>query len=190
MPMNKAAVRQLAKQRRSLFYATQNRRKEDRYFLEEVPRLWKAYDSIFFYYSFGTEVSTDKLIELAFREGKHVFLPRIGSDRIMQFHQIMPNTKLIHHVFGMDEPPKETPVREADQSTMILVPGLIFNRKGHRLGYGGGYYDVYLREHPDAFSVGLCYSVQMDENLPVEEHDQCVRMIVNGQETIEITKQE
>ena len=81
-------------------------------------------------------------------------------------------------------------VYEADEQTLILVPGLAFDRTGHRLGYGGGYYDSYLKEHPEAKSVGICYSVQMSEEIPLEEHDQLVGLIMNGQETIEISIQE
>ena len=48
----------------------------------------------------------------------------------------------------------------------------------------------YLKEHPEAKSVGICYSVQMSEEIPLEEHDQLVGLIMNGQETIEISIQE
>lgn len=188
--MNKKELRRAAKRRRNAFFLTAGRRKEDRYFLREIPMLWKSYEKVFFYFSFGTEVATDQLIRLAFQEGKKVFLPRIGADRTMRFHRILPDTRLVSHVFGMQEPPEDAPVYEADEQTLILVPGLAFDRTGHRLGYGGGYYDSYLKEHPEAKSVGICYSVQMSEDIPLEEHDQLVGLIMNGQETIEISIQE
>ena len=134
--------------------------------------LWKSYEKVFFYFSFGTEVATDQLIRLAFQEGKKVFLPRIGADRTMRFHRILPDTRLVSHVFGMQEPPEDAPVYEADEQTLILVPGLAFDRTGHRLGYGGGWYDRLLADAPkDAVKLGVAHSFQIVEDLPTEPHD-------------------
>ncbi|MBO4887957.1 MAG: 5-formyltetrahydrofolate cyclo-ligase [Firmicutes bacterium] len=193
--MDKKTLRKTAKERRASFYPTAEREKEDRYIFEEVRKLWNKYDKIFLYHSFGSEVDTEKLIRAAFREDKKVFLPRITSGRItsgkeMRFHQIRPDTKLISHVYGMQEPPEDCPISPADENTLIVVPGLLFDRKGYRLGYGGGYYDRYIREHPQAMTVGICYSIQMTEDLPVEAYDQHVRLMIGGSEMIEITEQE
>ena len=55
---------------------------------------------------------------------------------------------------------------------LIIVPGLAFNKNNYRLGYGGGYYDTFLSEHPEAYKLGIFYPFQKVESLPLEEHDQ------------------
>ncbi|MCC5915742.1 MAG: 5-formyltetrahydrofolate cyclo-ligase [Cryomorphaceae bacterium] len=54
---------------------------------------------------------------------------------------------------------------------LILVPGLAYDQRGHRLGYGGGYYDAFLKNHPDAFKLGLFYAFQACDKLPIGMHD-------------------
>lgn len=188
--MDKKTLRRIAKERRAAFFPTDERKKEDQYICEEIRKLWASYDKIFIYHSFGSEVDTEKLIRSAFLEGKKVFLPRIDARKEMRFHQIRSDTKLVSHIFGMQEPPEDCPVLEADDNSLILVPGLLFDRNGYRLGYGGGYYDRYISEHPQAMPVGICYSIQMTEELPTEAYDQRVRLLIAGCEKIEISEQE
>ena len=64
------------------------------------------------------------------------------------------------------------------QPDVILVPGVAFDRRGHRLGYGRGYYDRALAARPQARRIGLCHSFQLVEALPEEAHDEPVDYIV------------
>jgi 5,10-methenyltetrahydrofolate synthetase len=54
---------------------------------------------------------------------------------------------------------------------LILVPGLAFTSSGHRLGRGGGFYDRWLAAHPETKTLGICFSCQMVDSLPIESHD-------------------
>ena len=66
---------------------------------------------------------------------------------------------------------------------IILVPGLAFTASGYRLGYGGGYYDTFLAQHPEALKVGVGYPSQLVAELPLEDHDIALDMMVLGDQT-------
>jgi 5-formyltetrahydrofolate cyclo-ligase len=87
---------------------------------------------------------------------------------------------LNHHFFQMDRPNFCIP-------DVILVPGLLFDRNGNRLGRGMGYFDTYLLQH-SCVSIGLCYSFQLEKNIVVEEHDKKMNTIVTDNEILTITK--
>ena len=178
--MDKKSLRRQMKLKRAAFFLTEERKLEDERIIRNVISIWKNYDTVFLYDSFGAEVPTVELMAQAFREGKTVALPRIGKDRKMEFYEISPETKLVSHAFGMKEPPEECPLIEAGPSTLILVPGLAFDLKHDRLGYGGGYYDIYLSDHPDACSAGICYRCQMVEHLEADVHDRKVDRVITA----------
>ena len=74
--------------------------------------------------------------------------------------------------YGIEEPILESETRILKEKAVILMPGLVFDRKKHRIGYGGGYYDRYLAGHTEHITAALCYAFQIiEENLPWEEHD-------------------
>ncbi len=67
---------------------------------------------------------------------------------------------------------------------LVIVPLVAFNRQGNRLGYGGGYYDKFLTKNNCKQAIGLAYSLQEVEELPVEEHDQKLGLIITEKEVI------
>lgn len=92
----------------------------------------------------------------------------------------LPNRKLQHltlksldevekGVFGTSHPANTK--EYLGEYDLIIVPGLAFNDANHRLGYGGGYYDNFLTQHPLAFKLGICYAFQNVEYIPMEPHD-------------------
>ena len=103
--------------------------------------------------------------------GKSWVLPRILPEEThsMCFHPYDPQ-RLTIHPFGMAEPASDLPVVSPEQIELALVPGLAFDRNGWRLGYGGGYYDRFLREF-GGISLGVVYDVLLLENLPRDKHD-------------------
>ena len=78
---------------------------------------------------------------------------------------------------GFPEPISDSPVAE-DTHALVLMPGLAFDRVGHRIGYGGGFYDRFLAKEPEHPTVALCYEFQMVENLPVESFDVPVDLVL------------
>ena len=141
--------------------------------------------------SFGSEVSTDAIIQWAWRQGKGIYVPlcrpgerRIDPYRIESFGDVEPGH------FGIREPKphRQTPQAIGDIDA-ILVPAVAFDRRGYRVGYGGGYYDRFLPElDPRAVRVGLAFSCQLVDAVPAGTHDIPVDFIVTEEAVIVIGK--
>src|SRR5919198_3128198 len=118
------------------------------------------------YYAFGSEVKTDMIIERARALGKKVALPSVEGENLA-FYELSSGKYLVNGRFGIMEPLPYGPV---DRIDMFIVPGIAFDKKGYRVGYGKGYYDKFLVKRK-VFSIGLGYSFQLIERLPTVEHD-------------------
>jgi 5-formyltetrahydrofolate cyclo-ligase len=118
------------------------------------------------YYAFGSEVKTDLIIEKAKALGKKVALPSVEGESLA-FYELSSGKYLVKGRFGIMEPLPYGPV---DKMDLLVVPGIAFDKKGYRLGYGKGYYDKFLAKK-DLFSIGLAYSFQLIESLPKGEYD-------------------
>jgi 5-formyltetrahydrofolate cyclo-ligase len=141
-------------------------------------------DTILTYMPMRTEVDLRPLLT-DFPE-KHWLLPRIlpGEDGRMGFHPYDPD-HLVVHPFGMAEPAPHLPQVSADNIQLVLAPGLAFDRSGWRLGYGGGYYDRFLKEF-GGVSVGVVFQALLLEALPHGEHDVPMQGLVTESELIKI----
>jgi 5-formyltetrahydrofolate cyclo-ligase len=118
------------------------------------------------YFAFGSEVKTDLIIERSRMLSKRIVLPRVEEDNIT-FYELSSPKCLIRGRFGIMEPLPNKRVSEID---LLVVPGIAFDKKGYRLGYGKGYYDRLL-SGKRTFSIGLAYSFQLLENLPHDRYD-------------------
>ncbi len=118
------------------------------------------------YFAFGSEVATELIIERAKMLGKKIALPRVEEDKIT-FYELSSTKSLIRGRFGIMEPP---PYGRMDEIDLLVVPGIAFDKKGNRLGYGKGFYDRLL-SGKRTFSIGLAYSFQLLENLPHDRYD-------------------
>jgi 5-formyltetrahydrofolate cyclo-ligase len=112
------------------------------------------------YFATGSEVRTGLIIDAAKRLGKTVTLPRVEGDMIT-FYEFSSETDLAEGRFGIMEP---RPLSLA-RPDLVIVPGIAFDAKGCRIGYGKGYYDRFLSRH-GPFSMGLGYSLQLVDELP------------------------
>ena len=129
---------------------------------------YRRAEIIFTYVSFKTEVDTHAIIEQMFADGKHVAVPRCTPHtRKMSWHEICSLADLQIGAYGILEPADDTqalvvppvcdPHNPAPRSmALALIPGIAFDSRGHRLGYGGGYYDRFLQNFAGA-SIGLCF---------------------------------
>ena len=86
-------------------------------------------------------------------------------------------------IFGTSHP-KNSQVY-TDKIDLVIVPGLAFDHQKYRLGYGGGYYDTFLSEHTEAYTVGVCYPFQYVVDIPKEEHDACLHTILYQKITLD-----
>jgi 5-formyltetrahydrofolate cyclo-ligase len=64
---------------------------------------------------------------------------------------------------------------------LVIVPGVAFDKNLNRLGYGRGFYDRYLTAHSDLFSVGICYDCQMYDELPHDEGDVRLKLLISNE---------
>lgn len=133
--------------------------------------------TIALYASLPDEVFSFDAIE-SFSTSKRVVLPRVeGSD--MEFYPYSPNT-LERGAFGIAEP-QGTEAIEPAEIDVIIVPGVAFTPDGKRCGRGKGYYDKYLSKPGlRAIKIGICYAEQLVNNIPCEEHDIVMDMVVSG----------
>ncbi len=152
--------------------------------LESMPEFRKA-RTIFFYVSLEDEVETHSLIKDSIKKGKKVIIPYLDEKEIF-LSELKDFKELEKGRFGVLEPKKES-IRKADIShaDLIIVPGIAFTKQGHRLGFGKGYYDRLLVKS-EALKAALCFSFQIIDEIPVEEHDIPVDVIVTEKEIIRI----
>lgn len=158
------------------------------------------------YASYRSEVDTMALIRQALEDGKDVFAPKVSGDG-MEFWQIRSLADLQNGYRGIPEPVQSIslpewmargrfcpPVTEHLRA-MMWIPGVAFDRKRHRIGYGRGFYDRYLGRVPDAdkqehfkgtgirlTTAALAYSCQVVEQIPYEPHDIRPDMLVTETE--------
>ena len=125
--------------------------------------------TIYGYMPYNQEVRTVPILEQAIRDGKKVAVPKVYGD-IMRFIYLEDLTQVAKSDMGIPEPVADEPVAN-DETALVLMPGLAFDEQGHRIGYGGGFYDKFLNAEPDHPTVALCYDFQMFDHLDTEEFD-------------------
>lgn len=122
---------------------------------------------VMIYLPFRNEVSPLPLLEL-YPEAEY-YLPRISGPHLT-VHPF--ETAREKHRFGFEQPAAGAPVVGEETIEAVVVPGLVFDRAGYRLGYGGGYYDRFLAElPPDVFTLGLVPAELIVDELPRDEWD-------------------
>lgn len=126
--------------------------------------------NIFCYASRNGEIDTDPIIENALNSTKTVSLPRIISKNIMEAKAISDLNQLQLSSFGIREPRASAPTTPPQNIDMAIIPCLSCDIEGHRLGYGGGYYDRYLA-NTTCYKVALCRERSLAMLLPHDETD-------------------
>lgn len=137
---------------------------------------YKNAETIYGYMPYNQEVRTVPILEQAIRDGKRVAVPKVYGD-IMKFIYLEDLTQVEKSDMGIPEPVADEPVAE-DQTALVLMPGLAFDKEGHRIGYGGGFYDKFLMAEPNHPTVALCYDFQMYAHLDTEEFDIPVDLVL------------
>ena len=145
---------------------------------------WQVFqfaEVILTYLPIKSEVNLYSLMEA--HPEKKWCLPRIiEADKNMIFHPY-DSQQLVHHRFGMDEPSPDLPAITPETIQLVLVPGLAYDLKGNRLGYGGGYYDRFLASY-SGISLGITFETLLLEELPTGEYDSPVNYVVTQNKLI------
>ena len=125
--------------------------------------------TVYGYLPYNQEVRTVPMLEQAIRDGKRVAVPKVYGEE-MRFIFIDDFTRVEKGYAGIPEPIDDGAVAD-DPTALVLMPGLAFDPQGHRIGYGGGFYDRFLAAEPNHPTLALCYSFQMLPKLETEEFD-------------------
>ena len=133
------------------------------------------------YLSFPHEFQTQELIEQALKDGKKVLIPKTYPKGRMDF-VVYDSQQLVKTSFGLLEPQGDLEVVDASQIDLIHVPGLAFTTEGYRIGYGGGYYDRYLK-HFSGHTFSTIYPCQIQDFIP-ESHDIPVQEVLIDEGTL------
>ena len=145
--------------------------------LGEQFRACELYQNAKTIYGYNQEVRTVPMLEQAIRDGKRVAVPKC-YDRDMKFIYISDFAAEVAPGYAnIPEPIADEPVAD-DKTALVLMPGLAFDPQGHRIGYGGGFYDRFLADEPDHPTLALCYGFQMVDHLETEEFDIPVNMVL------------
>ncbi len=128
--------------------------------------------SIATFVDFENEPPTKPVIEKALEMGKTVLVPRTNSnEKTLSFHAIQKLSELKPNKRGILEPSIEKTELKPHEIDLVLVPGLVFDENGHRLGSGQGYFDRVLPKMKKAFRIGLAFEEFVIAKLPAEAHD-------------------
>ncbi|MBO4660532.1 MAG: 5-formyltetrahydrofolate cyclo-ligase [Prevotella sp.] len=128
---------------------------------------------VMMYYSLDDEVCTKSLIDTLVKRGKTVLLPVVTSNEEMELHRYTNANDLQGGFFNIMEPVGEQ-FTDYDDIDVAVVPGMSFDTRGNRLGRGKGYYDRFLKRHPQIYKIGVCFDFQKMPGIPTEDND--VRM--------------
>ena len=137
---------------------------------------YKAARTVYGYLPYNQEVRTVPMLRRALEEGKHVAVPKVYGDE-MKFIYLDDLSQVAKGYAGIPEPIADGPVAQ-DGTALVLMPGLAFDPQGHRIGYGGGFYDKFLAREPGHPTVALCYDFQVVEHLQTEEFDIPVDIVI------------
>jgi len=130
---------------------------------------YKQAKTIYGYMPYNQEVRTVAMLERALKDGKRVAIPKCYGDE-MRFIFMDDLSKVEKGYANIPEPIVDEPIAD-DETALVLMPGLAFDPQGHRIGYGGGFYDKFLAQEPNHPTLALCYDFQMFEKLETEEFD-------------------
>lgn len=134
----------------------------------ESPLVQQA-SSVYGYLSYNQEVRTMALLEALQKMGKRVAVPKVFGDT-MRFLWLDDLQAVSLGYCNIPEPIADKPEAD-DPNALVLMPGLAFDPKGHRCGYGGGFYDKFLAQEPSHKTLALCYGFQMYPHLETDAHD-------------------
>lgn len=134
------------------------------------------------YMPMRNEVDVLLLAEPAEAAGKRVWVPKVVEKATGKGDAKAAGTMVFNRFTGLGEDDiitgaydiresRSEEILEAGEGTLIIMPGAVFTPWKDRIGYGGGFYDRLLDEHPECKTIAVCYDLQVVDELPVEAHD-------------------
>lgn len=147
------------------------------------------YSNIFAYVSFRSEVATFDLIDTLIGMGKKISVPitRVVEKRLDLVKITNRETDLEPGYCDIPEPTEDlflTNKTDPKEIEIIILPGSVFDRRGGRFGYGGGYYDRFVSNVPSAVRIGIAFDLQIIDKAPLQPHDEILDYVITEKEII------
>jgi 5-formyltetrahydrofolate cyclo-ligase len=150
--------------------------------------VWEQANTIGLTMALPHEWDTTKIIQQAWLEKKKVCVPLTLENRGMQFYYVESYNQLTDSAFQIKEPvPDRCTPAFKDDIDLLLVPGLLFDKSGYRIGYGGGYYDRYIADYRHK-TIALASSNQLRQSLPIDPYDQRVELLLTDAGFVDLTE--
>jgi 5-formyltetrahydrofolate cyclo-ligase len=142
--------------------------------------LFRDAQTILFYVSYGNEVYTHDMIKESISLGKTVVVPKsVTKNNALILSRLTDWNNLEVGAYNILEPKQES-IEQVDVESidLIIVPGVVFDESGNRIGHGKGYYDRLLNDSRNILSIGLAFEFQIVENIKSEQHDEKIDIII------------
>lgn len=141
-------------------------------------------DAIFCYVDFRNEVRTREIIEESWSRKKAVAVPKVEGD-VMKFYHFQQWADLKEGYMGILEPEEACEeISPENENCLMIMPGVAFDEKRNRIGYGGGYYDKYLSQMDGIYKAAIAFENQIYQELPCEEYDLKPNIILTEKRSI------
>lgn len=187
---NKKALRASIKQKRRAL-SIEYRQQASRKMQAELTRLpcYQAAEYIMLYMAMQDEVQLDELIAMVLKDGKKAVIPLVTGAGLMEAVELSDMADLVPDKYGIKTVSEEKRRLIApDKIDLIIVPGVAFDKAGHRLGMGGGFYDRFMLRASRAVRAALAYDCQLLVSVPAQVHDLTVDYIITEKQNIALTK--
>ncbi|WP_010096998.1 5-formyltetrahydrofolate cyclo-ligase [Ornithinibacillus scapharcae] len=140
---------------------------------------WKNSTRIGITISRGMEWDTRAIIEEGWKQGKEIVVPKcIPGEKKLLFYRLHHFSELETVYYNLLEPkPLDANLVLSEQIELVIVPGVVFNKKGYRIGFGGGYYDRFLSTY-NGHTLSLLSRLQLMDDIPIESHDIPVKQLI------------
>ncbi|KEI04344.1 5-formyltetrahydrofolate cyclo-ligase [Clostridium botulinum] len=182
MVKEKDRIRKVIKNKRNSLNKIDKAIKDEDIFNKVIEsQIYKKSKVIFIYVSFNGEVDTHRIIKYSLNNGKVICVPKvIPKSKYMNAVKINSFDELIKGAYGILEPKNSCELVDENDIDLVFMPGMAFDKSGRRIGYGGGFYDVFLEKINNKVpKIALAYRFQILNSIPCEEHDINVDRIIS-----------
>lgn len=179
--MDKKEMRRLIRERKTQL-SEEERRRESREVCRKVMATdkWQNAKTALLYWALKDETDVGKLIDDLYARGGTVLLPTcVGDDLVLREYE--GKEKMRTGAFNIAEPTGRVfEKKDYGKIDLVIVPGMAFDHKGGRMGRGRGFYDRLLKDLPNCYKMGVCWSVQMVDEVVMEDEDVKMEEVVCG----------
>lgn len=176
--MDAGSIRRLMRERRSMLDMRAQARDAEAV-CAQIKRLSAYQDArcVMAYIACRGELSLEWMILDVLSSGRTLVLPRCEEQGVMTARRVTDMNQLVSGAYGLMEPDAACAIVHPQQINLILAPGVAFDRLGHRIGQGGGYYDRYL-PGTQAAVIGVCHDFALLQEIPFEAHDYRMHAVI------------